>query len=586
MVKQINKNINHVAKLGRSSFDMTKDVKFTSSVGQLLPVYWDILSPNEKVKIGASMFTRTKPLASPAFVSINEHVDYFFVPLRQLYRFFENKFFDVNHYDTSLVGSLKRSINLPTFNLLRINAQFHSDYFHKNQEFYQLNNYGTPTWMDYLRLLDLFGLNYKPFYKQIVEGEFPAVPFVNENNFFHVNAFPFLAYQKIYYDHYRITEFFEDEPSVYNADSFELDNFDSDNIDSFRLHYRPFHKDYFTNIKPQPLIDTINSLGLQFSLKDYDGQIGLNNYQVFNPSYNDSGSPLYYPVAGQAAAAHKSEDPQSISASVMRAAFAYDKLLQITHFAPNDVDAQITAHFGFKVPQGVDGRVVYLGSDDSRIDVGEVASTSDTLSSDGAQGAQLGALAGKGAGYREGKATHEFTAPVHGILMAIYSSEPTCDYAPAFDKLLQYTDVNNYYRPEFENLGMQPLYASELTGFELDSDEELPTSNFVLGFQYRWSELKQKYSTIHGDFLDTLPDWVINRNRTSNVFGSIGFRWLYVSPCTLDSITETNFAPSMPPYDGAITWDDTVFTRDPLMHWFTIHCYKTSTMSMYDLPQL
>ena len=589
MVKQINKNLDYVPKLGRSSFDMSKDIKFTSSVGHLLPVYWDILNDGDKVKIGASIFTRTKPLATPAFVSIEEHVDYFFVPFRQLYRFFDNKRTDINLLNTTLVEELRQTVNLPTLNLQSL-ASWFKNRFHDEQEAERslIENFGIPYWMDFLRLIDLLGINYKPIYDYIVGNtDTLKMAYVPSSFMSGINAFPFLAYQKIFYDHYRNDEFTPNNPEAYNADNFETNSFDSSNDELVRLHFAPWKRDFFTNIRSSPLVSSLNSLGLTFQLKDYPNLNYLNTYQS-SVSGNSGGltSNPNFPLNNVEAGG-----PQSGNLNAIRAMYAYDKLLRITQFAPKDVDAQIAAHFGWKVPQGVEGRVVYLGSDDSRIDIGEVAATSDTLSSDGSTGAQLGALAGKGAGYREGKAIHDFTAPCSGILMAVYSAVPTADYQNNFDKLLMYIDINNYYRPEFENLGLQPLFASQL---QISSNSDtIPTDNRILGFQYRWSELKQKFSSIHGDFLDTLPDWVVNRNKQSmtqpNTNPSINYSWLYCNPCAIDSITEVNFAPTqvfpdppLPPSPDQ--WDDTVFTRDPLMHWITFHSYKTSSMSMYDLP--
>lgn len=591
MVKQINKNLNHVANLGRSGFDMSKDIKFTSSVGHLLPVYWDVLSPGDKIKIGASIFTRTKPLATPAFVSIEEHVDYFFVPFRQLYKFFDNKMTDISVTDTTLVSELKPTVNLPVLEIGNIASWFKNS-FHNEQEAERslLENFGVPYWMDFLRLIDLLGINYKPFYDYIVgTTESLQTPYVPSSFMGGINVFPFLAYHKIFFDHYRNDEFTPNDTELYNADNFETSSFDGRNVDFVRLHYAPWQRDFFTNIHSSPLVSSLNSLGLTFQLKDYPH---INNLSTYIPTISGSsgGSVDNNQFARNSV---QSGGPDSAGINAIRAMYAYDKLLRITQFAPKDVDAQIAAHFGWRVPQGVEGRVVYLGSDDGRIDIGEVAATSDTLSSDGSTGAQLGALAGKGAGYREGKAVHEYTAPCHGILMAVYSALPTADYQNNFDKLLMYVDINNYYRPEFENLGMQPLFASQM---QVSSySDSTPTNNRILGFQYRWSELKQKFPTLHGDFLDTLPDWVVNRNKQSlqlpNTDPTINYSWLYCNPCAIDSITEVNFAPLQvfpdPPVEPTPEdWDDSVFTRDPLMHWITFHSYKTSSMSMYDLPTL
>ena len=598
MVKIINKNLNHVAKLGRSSFDMSKDVKFTSSVGQLLPIYWDILNYGDKVKIGSSIFTRTKPLATPAFVSIEEHVDYFFVPFKQLYSFFGNKVTDMSQFDTTLISQLRATKELPTISLFNIFEDLKTNYYHNEQQtlLSYARNYGVPLWMDALRLIDLFGINYKPFYDYVTTPGADVqltFPWVTGDVLAHVNAFPFLAYHKIFYDHYRNQEFTLNRPDLYNADSFETSTFDGYRVELLKMHYRPWNKDFFTNIHISPLHYFENNLGLTFGLKDYPTLNSFGNYDtsasgssagvVNNPSFTQE-----IPSVSQSVGSIQTR----LSPFGIRAMYAYDKLLRITQLAPKDVDAQIAAHFGWKVPQGVDGRVIYIGSDDSRIDVGEIAATSDTLSADGSSGAQLGALAGKGAGYRDGKAKFEFTAPYAGILMAIYSAVPTADYQNNFDKLLMYRDVDYYYRPEFEDLGLQPIFASQLAEYKNPYSGVDTSKNFILGFQYRWSELKQKFPTIHGDFIESLPDWVVNRNKNSLRYSDIQvldddrYNWLYCNPISLDSITEVNFTPTSPILDEGASWDDTVFTRDPLMSWITVHCFKTSTMSMYDLPNM
>lgn len=121
MAKRINMPLNHVAKLGRSSFDMSKEIKFTSSCGDLLPIYYDYLSPGEQINIGTSIFSRTKPLATPAFTSIKEYVDYFFVPFRQLSQIIENKITNVPDFKSDWYSDVTTSDNfLPRCSLSAI----------------------------------------------------------------------------------------------------------------------------------------------------------------------------------------------------------------------------------------------------------------------------------------------------------------------------------------------------------------------------------------------------------------------------------------------------------------------------------
>ena len=75
----------HRAQIGYNGFDMSQYRKFTSSVGQLLPVYYDLLNPGDKINSRSFIFSRTETLSKAAMVSLDEHLDWFFVPMEQLY---------------------------------------------------------------------------------------------------------------------------------------------------------------------------------------------------------------------------------------------------------------------------------------------------------------------------------------------------------------------------------------------------------------------------------------------------------------------------------------------------------------------
>ena len=66
---------------------------------------------------------------------------------------------------------------------------------------------------------------------------------------FTVNPFRFLAYQKVYFDHYRNPLYELNDPSAYNVDSYFGAPFDLDEVSS-TLRYRNWNKDYFTSLSP------------------------------------------------------------------------------------------------------------------------------------------------------------------------------------------------------------------------------------------------------------------------------------------------------------------------------------------------
>lgn len=71
---------------------MSQRQLFTSSVGQCIPVYYDLLSPNDKVHIESALLTRTQTLSSNPMTRVQEHIDYFFVPYRRVFSNFNQWF--------------------------------------------------------------------------------------------------------------------------------------------------------------------------------------------------------------------------------------------------------------------------------------------------------------------------------------------------------------------------------------------------------------------------------------------------------------------------------------------------------------
>lgn len=257
------------------------------------------------------------------------------------------------------------------------------------------------------------------------------------------------------------------------------------------------------------------------------------------------------------------------------------KLLEVTRRAGKTYDAQTLAHFGVSVPDGIDGRVYYLGANHSEVKIGDVIATSDGTASSGGNTSTsvLGQIAGKGYGFSDGN-TIKFTAKCHGIFLAIYSCEVDSYYpAAGLDKFHQLIEQSSWYRPEFDNLGMQPLFNSQY-----NFDE---TGNEIIGWQYRFSEYKTKYDIVHGGLSSngltdsssqgSLKYWVPQVDTFTTQGGSL--QSFYVSPSALDDVMLVRYNPSSTNYNS-------LFNTDPLLHDIYFNCKKASKMSTYGLEQL
>lgn len=112
-------------KVNRNAFDLSHRHMYTAQIGELLPIFYQWVNPNESFKIGYNGMTRTAPLNTAAFTRLRENVQYFFVPFQCLWRYFEQVVNnmtsgqagqDISMWANSPLESSKLSTKLPYIN--------------------------------------------------------------------------------------------------------------------------------------------------------------------------------------------------------------------------------------------------------------------------------------------------------------------------------------------------------------------------------------------------------------------------------------------------------------------------------------
>ena len=488
MVKSVLQKPLSQSNVSRNAFDVGYSNKFTSSLGMLLPCFVRECNPDEHYRINARMFTRTMPMNSAAFIQCTQHIEFFFVPYRLLWRDFP-QFITSTKYPTSLYDYTVSS-DSPKFDLSKIYNSFKEKLTASNTT--PTGGLGTdllgyPKIQNAIRLLDLLG--YGCYYTPENHDFAPAV----------MNPFRLLAYQKICADFYRVANWENNRIKSWNIDGLNIDLTSSWNavtlqtfLDNYlALNYRPWKKDLFTiaNTTFQGADFMSQSHIISPSFPSYTEQ----NYADLKPDYNPSSG-----IQGMLYGTLQNKTNLGFSIANLRSAFALDKLYRLSASANDgDYKSQIKASYGFDAyaPQM---RCQFVGSASSVIQVNPITSTADTLttSDNSFEGTPVGRIYGNGVA--QGSDTFEFDTKEHGILMGICSFVPDVDYSSygvnIFNKKLTSSE---YFQPEFDNLGKQPLDATSLYLAKVPGSGGIQSPS-VLGWIPRYAEYKTHIDEVHG----------------------------------------------------------------------------------------
>lgn len=512
MVKSVLQKPLSQSNVSRNAFDVGYSNKFTSSLGMLLPCFVRECNPDEHYRINARMFTRTMPMNSAAFIQCTQHIEFFFVPYRLLWRDFP-QFVTGTKYPTSLYDTSVSS-DSPKFDLSKIYNAFKQKLTASNPTpaaGLGTDILGYPKIQNAMRLLDLLG--YGCYYTPESKDFAPAV----------MNPFRLLAYQKICADFYRVANWENNRVKSWNIDGLNIDLTSSWNavtlqsfLDNYlALNYRPWKKDLFTIANTQfQGADFMSSYFSAPVFPDLKKDGNLPMYPITSTSSGSQGS--FY--SGDTLNTSKSV---SFSVANLRSAFALDKLYRLMSQASDgDYKSQIKARYGFDAyaPQM---RCQFVGSASSVIQVNPITSTADTLTTtdNSFEGTPVGRIYGNGVA--QGSDTFEFDTKEHGILMGICSFVPDVDYSSygvnIFNKKLTSSE---YFQPEFDNLGKQPLDATTLYLAKVPGAGGIQ-SPAVLGWIPRYAEYKTHIDEVHGQLngniyrsasgVPTLSSWTAPR---------------------------------------------------------------------------
>jgi hypothetical protein len=625
----------------KSGHDISSKNCFTAKIGELLPVWTDFAIPNSTYRFNLEYFTRTRPVQTSAYTRIREYFDFFAVPCDLIWKSFDSAVIQMGEkapiQSKDLLTNLTVKGDLPYCTL----EDFSNALYYAAGAPSQLGksvsvvedcgnifgynrgdvNHKLLTMLDYgnvvLSSASWLGSSSNRWWNM-------RAPLANSSSYSQkynvnlaVNLFPLAAYQKIYQDFFRWSQWENADPTSYNFDWYagsgnifgasglsssipsSNEYWKRDNL--FSLRYANWNKDKFMGILPNSqfgdlaVVDlgSFSASGSKVPVGAYDGTNDTGKFHQFQTtlsSYNTgtsstSKSTEIYPRDPDSISVREKSNLWAVlgaspdlnlkfSVLALRQAEALQKWKEITQSVDTNYRDQIKAHFGVNVPQSESHMAKYIGGVARNLDISEVVN--QFLPSPGQDSSQA-YIYGKGVGSGQGSMTFN-TGSGYYMIMCIYHAVPLLDYSlsgPDGQNLV--TSVEDLPIPEFDNIGMESVPAVELMNSALYSN--VNSADKILGYNPRYYNWKTKIDRIHGAFTTTLKDWVapIDDSFLYSLFGGNlstykGITWPFfkVNPNTLDDIFSVKV--------------DSTWETDQLLVNCNVGCYVTRPLSADGVP--
>ena len=521
----------------RNGFDLSRRTSFTAKVGQILPVWYKEILPGDKFSIDASSFTRTRPVNTAAQARVREYYDYYFVPFSVLWNKFNTVVTQMNSNSQHATSPILSENTALSGKFPYISSEQIASYL-ESLGTTDKDSFGFSRAMNTAKLLEY--LRYGNFYSY-ADGTktWSSDPLAYNNE---MNIFPLLAYQKIYSDYFRYTQWESSAPPTFNVDyikgtddlNLDLSNDEfPQSVNFFDMRYCNYQKDLFHGVLPVaqygeaaviPLGGITNVIGNNFtpitvnntgksnysSSEHPDVTLDYNSFNTggYGTAFNPIVPSKVLPGTFEYLAFSKTNQGLEVSSSgfyvpilALRQAEFLQKWKEVALSGEEDYKSQIQKHWGVSVSEYLSDQSRYVGGFASSLDINEVVNNNIT-------GDAVADIAGKG--YINNNGRIEFNSNgEHGILMCVYHSLPLLDYAgTGVDPFVLKTQATDIAIPEMDQVGMQSVRVVNL----LNPLSSLKTGAFnsdYLGYAPRYIDYKTDVDICMGDFTQTLKDWLL-----------------------------------------------------------------------------
>jgi len=526
----MNNNI-WVKKPRKSAFNLSYTNLLTANFGELIPFYiQDDIIPGDQFKVNTEMLIRCSPLIAPAMVQASAYAYYFFVPNRLLW------------------DDWQKFISPEDPNQEEVNYVFPRFIFPSVQNWEEADQ--TPSQGDLYDYLYNIRREDITTYAAKVTTEFSQLPM--------------RAYKMIWNEYFR-NQNVQDEIEI-PKDGGYIDFCQTPGNNDFHKaavlkHNWP--KDYFTSALPwsQRGGEVVLPLSADYAPLEFKSNLGLtkitgsgsqydpaklmtdqgNLYRVVLERTNADGGSFVvnqhmFTDDGVPGASHlvTAESVNNYSTNIDVSANHRVDLTDITATTVNEFRRaiklqewlensargggryveSILSHFGVRVPDYTLQRPQFIGGGKVPIQFSEVLQMAPDASA-----GPTGTMAGHGIGVGGAPGFKKFYANEHGIIMGIMVIQPKAVYVNAMRKSLYKFDKFDYYWPEFQRLGEQPIQRKELTVWHTNAE----TMDSEFGYTPRYAEYMYRHSEVHGYMATTQKYWHLGRETDKNTILSNAF---------------------------------------------------------------
>lgn len=535
-------------RVPRNTFNRSHPNTLSMQFQRVTPTLLEEIYPGDMFRCSPEVFARLQPLVAPVMnnMKISQHL--FYVPLRTV----------THHYGEFMFGN-----RMGTYD--EVLPYVHTGFFyvlvdalHDNEE--------DEMAVEVIRLLDFIGLPFRyssstsasdfvyswlnDSWNIKVAGAIPGVSSPSEDSGFRINLCPFFAYQKIVSEYFR-DENVEDDPFEVFIEQTDQDPFDwtgdvsttlGDLITSsgevvvaslFVLRRRAWQHDRFTSSLPfaqrgpDVLLPISGSVDVTYKDGWLLGDVTPPNSGRFvthggNPdverrdpvsltsvqNINAATQKVITTGTGGNTGTNAAYDPNgSLEVDFANAGLTttindFRTAERVQRFFENDARGGVRpnegtlSHFGVRTPDASLDRAEFLGGSMQPIVVSEVAQTSESTDT-----SPQGTLAGKGTSYKS-HAGFRMYFTEHGFVFNLTSALVRANYWQGIPKVFSRMQRDEYYWPEFANLGEEPVFTKEIY-----ADSTVVSEDTVFGYVPRYSDLKTAQGEVHGDMRSSLSFW-------------------------------------------------------------------------------